>query len=92
MAPVVDGAVLAAVAEIVGRRLEIDPETIDPAASIVDDFGAESIDIIAIVAHLENHFDIEIPSEAIMRARTVAQIAMLLPGGLAGAPPAGEPQ
>ena len=84
MGEVTDKAVYDRVAAIVGHRLQLDQATIDPDAEIVEQFGAESIDVLSIVAQLESQFDVEIAKEVIPSVRTVRGIAELLSAHLRG--------
>lgn len=84
MREITDQAVYDRVAAIVGHRLQVDQAAIDPDAGIVDQLGGESIDVLSIVAQLENQFDVEIPKEVIPSVRTVRGIAELLSAHLRG--------
>ena len=44
-------------------QLFIPPSEIKPTATIVDDLGADSLDIVEIVMALEEEFDIEVPDD-----------------------------
>jgi acyl carrier protein len=45
-----------------------------PDASILDDLGADSLDVVEMVMSLEESFDIEVPDEDIEGLRTVADV------------------
>jgi acyl carrier protein len=51
------------VIEIVAEALGIPPAEVKPHSSLVDDLGAESIDFIDIVFHLESVFDTLLSNE-----------------------------
>ncbi|HEX8252512.1 MAG TPA: acyl carrier protein [Thermoanaerobaculia bacterium] len=51
------------VTEIVADALDIAPDEVQPHSSLLDDFGAESIDFIDIVFRLENTFDTVVPTD-----------------------------
>jgi acyl carrier protein len=51
--------------------LEIQPEAIVPTARFVEDLQATSIDLVEIIAVLQNTFDVEIDEAQVVRLRTV---------------------
>ena len=57
--------------EIIAEQLEIDPEEIDYASNIIDDLGADSLDIVDLVMSVEDEFGIEVPDEALEAVSTV---------------------
>jgi len=42
--------------------------------SLVDDIGADSLDVVEIVMQIEEEFDIEIPDEEVEKLTTVQEI------------------
>lgn len=61
----------AKVKEVLLEILEIKPEEIIPTARFVDDLQATSIDLVEIVAVLQNSFDVDIDEAQVARLRTV---------------------
>jgi acyl carrier protein len=61
----------AKVAEVLLEILDIKPEDIVPTARFVDDLQATSIDLVEIVAVLQNTFDVDIDEAQVARLRTV---------------------
>ena len=59
---------------ILAEQLDIDEDSITADSSIVDDLGADSLDIVDLVMSLEDEFDTEIPDEAIEGIKTVGDI------------------
>ena len=57
--------------EIIAEQLEIDAEEIDYASNIIDDLGADSLDIVDLVMSVEDEFGIEVPDEALEEMSTV---------------------
>jgi acyl carrier protein len=64
--------------EIVSNLLEIDISKIKETDSIEKDFGANSIDLINLIATLEKEFGIEIEDEDIEYLVTVNDVAAYL--------------
>jgi acyl carrier protein len=48
---------------IVGEQLGVEKETLVPEANLLDDLGADSLDVVELVMALEEAFDIEIPDD-----------------------------
>ncbi len=59
--------------EIIAEQLMIKPEEISQKACIVDDLGADSLDVVEIVMTLEEKFGIEIPDEEAEKITTVGE-------------------
>jgi acyl carrier protein len=61
----------AKVTEVLLEILDIRPAEIVPTARFVDDLQATSIDLVEIVAVLQNTFDVDIDEAQVARLRTV---------------------
>jgi len=59
---------------IVADQLGVKPAEVTKDASILDDLGADSLDVVELVMALEETFDIEIPDDAIEEMRTIGDI------------------
>lgn len=62
------------VRSILAEQLDIDEDTITLESLIIEDLGADSLDIVDLVMSLEDEFDTEIPDEAIEGIKTVGDI------------------
>ncbi|MGC8719641.1 MAG: acyl carrier protein [Thermodesulforhabdaceae bacterium] len=62
------------VIDIIADKLGIERETITPEAHVIDDLGADSLDVVEMIMALEEAFDIEIPDEDAEKIRTVQDI------------------
>jgi len=60
--------------DLVANQLGVDVGEVGPEASILDDLGADSLDVVELVMSLEDAFDIEVPDEDVEGMRTVADI------------------
>jgi acyl carrier protein len=56
---------------IIAEQLGVKPEEVTPAASFIDDLGADSLDTVELVMALEEEFGIEIPDEDAEKMGTV---------------------
>jgi len=70
------------VVDIIANQLGVDKETITPGANVIDDLGADSLDIVELVMALEESFDLEIPDEDAEKIRTVQDIYSYLESDL----------
>lgn len=57
--------------KIIAEQLEIDEKDITPDSDIIDDLGADSLDIVDLVMSIEDEFGIEVPDEAVEEIKTV---------------------
>ena len=62
------------VKEIIVEQLDVEADKVTASASIQDDLGADSLDVVDLVMSLEEEFDIEIPDEAVEGIKTVGDI------------------
>ncbi len=59
------------VKQIIVDQLGVEPSEVTPAASFVDDLGADSLDRVELVMALEETFGVEIPDEDAEKISTV---------------------
>jgi acyl carrier protein len=57
--------------EIIAEQLSVDKAKVVPAASFVDDLGADSLDLVELIMAMEEAFDIEIADEVAEKITTV---------------------
>jgi acyl carrier protein len=62
------------VRNILAEQLGVDLVEVSPDARILEDLGADSLDVVEMVMSLEEAFDIEIPDEDVEELRTVADV------------------
>ncbi len=62
------------IVDIIANQLGVDKDIVTPEANIVDDLGADSLDVVELVMALEEAFDTEIPDEDAEKIRTVQDI------------------
>jgi acyl carrier protein len=59
---------------IVAEQLGVEVAEVTKDASILDDLGADSLDVVELVMTLEDAFDIEVPDEAVEEMRTIGDV------------------
>jgi acyl carrier protein len=59
------------VKQIIVEQLGVDEAEVTPAASFIDDLGADSLDTVELVMAFEEAFEIEIPDEDAEKIRSV---------------------
>lgn len=60
--------------EILADQLSVDAETVEPDASIMDDLGADSLDVVEMLMAIEDNFGIEIPDTEAPNLKTVNDV------------------
>ena len=66
------------VRDILVDQLDVEEGAVTMEASIIDDLGADSLDVVDLVMTLEDEFDMEIPDEDVENVRTVGDIVKYL--------------
>ena len=66
------------VKKVLAAQLEVDPELITADTDIMDDLGADSLDLVELVMSLEEHYDIVLTDDKTANVRTVGQVVELL--------------
>jgi acyl carrier protein len=65
---------------LVADQLGVDIGEVTPDASILDDLGADSLDVVELVMSLEDAFDIEVEDEEVEGMRTIGDIQQYVIG------------
>ena len=63
------------VKDLLAKQLRLDVATIDDDASILDDLGADSLEVVEMLMTLESEFGIIVPDEDVMGLKTVRAVA-----------------
>lgn len=60
--------------DIIVERLDVEEDAVTMEASITEDLGADSLDVVDLVMSIEESFDVEIPDEEVENIKTVGDI------------------
>lgn len=66
------------VKEALAKQFELDPETITLDTHLIDDLGADSLDVVELIMSLEDVFGISISDEDAAQLYTVRRIVEYL--------------
>ena len=71
------------VRDILVDQLDVEEEKVTMDASITDDLGADSLDVVDLVMSLEEEFDVEIPDNHVENIKTVGDIVRYIEDNVA---------
>ena len=64
--------------DLLAEQLDIEPSAITMDSDIMEDFDADSLDIVDMVMTLEDEFEVEVPDEAVETLRTVGDVVRFI--------------
>lgn len=64
--------------EMLADALNLSVDKVTPDAKIVDDLGADSLDVVELLSRLEDEYGVTIPDEEVENLVTVADVAKTL--------------
>lgn len=73
-----EGKMVEKIKQVLAEQLGIDPKTISDDANILEDLGADSLDIIEMLMTLEDEYGITIPDDKINQVKTIKEVAELI--------------
>ena len=62
------------VKELIVDQLDVEEDAVKMESVIIDDLGADSLDVVDLVMAIEDEFEMEIPDEAVEKIKTVGDI------------------
>ena len=66
------------VQKIIAEQLGVSADSITPDASMIDDLGADSLDMVELIMAFSDEFDIDIPDDAAEGIVTVSDVVEYL--------------
>ena len=70
--------VYAKLKEVLAAQLGVDEDSITPETNIVDDLGADSLDLVELISTLEEEFNLMITDDRVRELYTVKEIVDFL--------------
>ncbi len=56
---------------ILSEQFDVEEDKITPETSIINDLGADSLDVVDLLMSIEDEFEVEVPDEEIENIKTV---------------------
>ena len=66
------------VKKVISEKLKVAVEDVVPEASLVDDLGADSLDLVELIMSMEDQFDVDIDDDQAEKLRTVKDVIEFL--------------
>ena len=66
--------VLEKVKKILAEQFDVEEEKIAPYTSIINDLGADSLDVVDLLMSIEDEFEVEVPDDEIENIKTVEDL------------------
>lgn len=66
------------VIEIISKQLRKDPKSINLSTKLIEDLGADSLDVVELLMAFEEEFDLTVPDEEAIRFKTVGDIVAFI--------------
>ena len=63
---------------LLANQLGLEREELVPDAHILDDLGADSLDVVELMMAIEESFEIVVPDEDVERLQTIADVQQYL--------------
>ena len=60
--------------DLLANQFEVDPETITIDTSLIDDLGADSLDVVEMIMALEDEYGVTVSDEEAVNLNTVRKI------------------
>lgn len=60
---------------IIAEQMDVEPSSITPETNIVEDLGADSLDVVELISALEDEYGLVITDEHIRELYTVKDVA-----------------
>ena len=62
------------IATLLADQLDVDPDDLTPETRIIEDLGADSLDVVEFLMAAEDEFEVEIPDESIEGMKTIGDV------------------
>ena len=68
------------VRDVVVEQLSVPAENVKMESNIIEDLGADSLDVVELVMALKEKFDVEIPDSDAEKLKTIADVVSFVEG------------
>ena len=68
------------VKDVVVEQLSVAPEAVKMESKIIEDLGADSLDVVELVMALEEKFEVEIPDSEAEKLKSIADVVNFIEG------------
>ena len=66
--------VLEKVKTILSEQFDVEEDSITPETSIINDLGADSLDVVDLLMNIDYEFGVEVPDEDVEKVKTVEDL------------------
>ncbi len=73
-------AIFDEVRDVVVEQLSVAPEAVKPESKIIEDLGADSLDVVELVMALEEKFGVEIPDSEAEKLLSINDVVTFIEG------------
>ena len=70
--------ILEKIQQILAQQFEVSADSINADTNIVDDLGADSLDVVELIMSVEDEFGVQIPDDKLGDLHTVGDVVRLL--------------
>lgn len=73
-------AIFDEVKDVVVEQLSVAPDAVKLESKIIEDLGADSLDVVELVMALEEKFEVEIPDSEAEKLKTIQDVVSFVEG------------
>ncbi|MCI6177520.1 MAG: acyl carrier protein [Campylobacter sp.] len=73
-------AIFDEVRDVVVEQLSVAPDAVKLESKIIEDLGADSLDVVELVMALEEKFEVEIPDSEAEKLKTIQDVVAFVEG------------
>ena len=73
-------AIFDEVRDVVVEQLSVAPDAVKLESKIIEDLGADSLDVVQLVMALEEKFEVEIPDSEAEKLKTIQDVVTFVEG------------
>ncbi|MBE6885879.1 MAG: acyl carrier protein [Oscillospiraceae bacterium] len=67
---------------IIADQLAIDEDSITMESNVIDDLGADSLDVVDVLSQLQDEFSVDVPDSEIENMKTIGDIVNYIENNL----------